>query len=47
MQFVQFRLPGQKLWQYEVLTKPYLAGFGVVQPVTNQEPLLFFLAPIS
>jgi len=33
--------------RFEVLPKPDLTGFCVVQPGPNQKTLLFFLAPIS
>jgi len=41
IQYGQFWQLGQKLWQFEVLPKPYLAGFCVVQPGQTKR-LCFF-----
>jgi len=47
IQYFQFWQLGQKLWQFQVLPKPVLADFCVVQQGPNQETVLFLLALIS
>jgi len=42
IQHVQFWHPRQKLWQFELLPKPYLAGFCIVQPGPNKRLCYFF-----